>query len=92
MNIKILHMVEGAKQATGLTVIIDVFRAFTVEAYLMNNDAEKYESNTPKMSVEKDNIEEIAKGTKRIFSHFCKKHANGKPTKSQSNHIKTILP
>lgn len=41
MNIKILHMIDGAKQATGLTVIIDVFRAFTVEAYLMNNGAEK---------------------------------------------------
>lgn len=41
MNIKILHMVEGAKQATGITVIIDVFRAFTVEAYLMNNGAKK---------------------------------------------------
>ena len=34
-------MVEGAKQATGLTVIIDVFRAFTVEAYLMNNGVDK---------------------------------------------------
>jgi 2-phosphosulfolactate phosphatase len=41
MNIKILHMIEGAKQATGIAVIIDVFRAFTVEAYLMNNGAEK---------------------------------------------------
>ena len=41
MNIRILHMVEGAKQATGLTVIIDVFRAFTVEAYLMNLGASK---------------------------------------------------
>ena len=41
MNIKILHMIEGAKQATGVVVIIDVFRAFTVEAYLMNNGAEK---------------------------------------------------
>lgn len=41
MDIKILHMIEGAKQATGITVIIDVFRAFTVEAYLMNNGAEK---------------------------------------------------
>ena len=41
MNIKILHMVEGAKEATGVAVIIDVFRAFTVEAYLMNNGAEK---------------------------------------------------
>ena len=41
MNIKILHLIEGAKQATGLTVIIDVFRAFTVEAYLMAGGAEK---------------------------------------------------
>lgn len=41
MNIRILHMVEGAKEATGVTVIIDVFRAMTVEAYLMNNGAEK---------------------------------------------------
>ena len=41
MNIKILHMVEGAKEATGIAVIIDVFRAFTVEAYIMNNGAKK---------------------------------------------------
>lgn len=41
MNIKILHMIEGAKRATGITVVIDVFRAFSVEAYLMNNNAEK---------------------------------------------------
>lgn len=34
MNIKILQLIEGAKQATGLTVVIDVFRAFSVEAYL----------------------------------------------------------
>lgn len=41
MNIKILQLVEGAKKATGVTVVIDVFRAFTVEAYLMNQGAEK---------------------------------------------------
>ena len=41
MNIKILHMVEGAKKAKGITVIIDVFRAFTTEAYLINNGTEK---------------------------------------------------
>ena len=41
MKIKILHMIEGAKKARGVTVIIDVFRAFTVEAYLMNNGADK---------------------------------------------------
>lgn len=34
-------MIEGAKQASGLTVIIDVFRAFTVETYIMNNGADK---------------------------------------------------
>lgn len=41
MNIKILQLIEGAKQSTGLAVIIDVFRAFTVEAYLVNNGVEK---------------------------------------------------
>ena len=34
-------MIEGAKQATGVAVSIDVFRAFTVEAYLMSNGADK---------------------------------------------------
>lgn len=33
-TIKILHLIEGAKQAEGLTVIIDVFRAFSLECYL----------------------------------------------------------
>lgn len=41
MKINILHTIEGAKEAKGLTVIIDVFRAFSVEAYIMNNGAEK---------------------------------------------------
>jgi len=39
MKIEILQLIDGAKQAKGLTVIIDVFRAFTVEAYLMKNNA-----------------------------------------------------
>lgn len=34
MEINILHLIEGAKQARGLTVIIDVFRAFSLECYL----------------------------------------------------------
>ena len=33
MNIRILQLVEGARKAKGLTVVIDVFRAFSVEAY-----------------------------------------------------------
>lgn len=36
MNIEILHWIEGAKKAKGIAVVIDVFRAFSVEAYIMN--------------------------------------------------------
>ena len=41
MNIQILQLIDGAKRAKGLTVIIDVFRAFSVEAYFFANGAEK---------------------------------------------------
>ncbi|MCM1569447.1 MAG: 2-phosphosulfolactate phosphatase [Roseburia sp.] len=40
-NINILHLIEGAKQARGLTVIIDVFRAFSLECYLYDMDVEQ---------------------------------------------------
>lgn len=33
-KINILHLIEGAKHAEGLAVIIDVFRAFSLECYL----------------------------------------------------------
>jgi 2-phosphosulfolactate phosphatase len=39
MNIDILHLIEGAKQAQGLTVIIDVFRAFSTACYVVRNGA-----------------------------------------------------
>lgn len=39
MNIRILELIDGAKEAKGLTVIIDVFRAMTVEAYVIANGA-----------------------------------------------------
>ena len=41
MKISILQGIEGAKAAKGLTVIIDVFRAFSLEAYLLSMGAEK---------------------------------------------------
>ncbi len=41
MKVKILHLIEGAKQARGLTVIIDVFRAFSVACYVFGNGAKK---------------------------------------------------
>ena len=39
MEIRILQLIEGARAARGLTVIIDVFRAMTVEAYVLHNGA-----------------------------------------------------
>lgn len=41
MNVQILSLIEGARKATGVAVIIDVFRAFTVEAYVMSKGAER---------------------------------------------------
>ena len=34
MEIEVFHLIEGAKQADGLVVVIDVFRAFSMECYL----------------------------------------------------------
>jgi 2-phosphosulfolactate phosphatase len=41
MDIRILHLIEGAKEAKGLTVIIDVFRAFSTACYVFGNGAER---------------------------------------------------
>lgn len=41
MKIKILQLEAGAKEAEGVTVIIDVFRAFSLESVLFQNGAEK---------------------------------------------------
>jgi 2-phosphosulfolactate phosphatase len=41
MNIQILQLIDGAKAARGLTVVIDVFRAFSLEAYLLAAGAER---------------------------------------------------
>ena len=41
MNIQLLHMLDGARQAQGLTVVIDVFRAFSFECYLFDAGVKK---------------------------------------------------
>lgn len=41
MNVTILELLDGARQARGLTVVIDVFRAFSLEAWLFARGAEK---------------------------------------------------
>ena len=41
MNIQILQLVEGARAAVGLTVVIDVFRAFSTACYFFANGAKR---------------------------------------------------
>ena len=41
MNIRILQLIEGAKAARGLTVIIDVFRAMTMACFFTGNGAKR---------------------------------------------------
>jgi 2-phosphosulfolactate phosphatase len=41
MEIRRLSLISGAKKAQGLSVIIDVFRAFTTAAHVMANGAER---------------------------------------------------
>lgn len=41
MKFNILEFVDGARQAKGLTVIIDVFRAFSVACYAIDSGASK---------------------------------------------------
>lgn len=40
MDVRVLELVDGARKARGLTVVIDVFRAFTLECYLFAQGAE----------------------------------------------------
>lgn len=39
MEIEILHLLDGAEKAAGTAVVIDVFRAFSLEAYLYQRGA-----------------------------------------------------
>lgn len=39
MEIRILHLLDGARKAEGLTVVIDVFRAFSLECYMYDAGA-----------------------------------------------------
>ena len=41
MEIEILELLEGARKARGCTVIIDVFRAFSLEPFLLDQNAKE---------------------------------------------------
>ncbi len=59
MNVEILQLAEGARKAKGTAVIIDVFRAFTVEAYLFAQGAKEiyavYDKTLAEKMKEEDN-------------------------------------
>ena len=59
-------------------------------SFMNNNDIERYESTTPKMMIERENLEEVAKGSKNLFSHFCK-HKMDKVGKNINNKIITSV-
>ena len=68
-----------------------IFINISRDSSIVKNGSEKVESTTPKMAVEKENIEEMVKGSKRIFSHFCKNKIPEKSPKNQTttnNHLK----
>lgn len=41
IKINILDLIEGAKKARGISVIIDVFKAFSFECYAVQNNVKK---------------------------------------------------
>jgi 2-phosphosulfolactate phosphatase len=41
MQIEIFQLIEGARQAKGLTIVIDVFRAFSLDCYLFDQGAKE---------------------------------------------------
>ncbi len=41
MEIQIFELIQDAREATGLTVIIDVFRAFSTSCYIFSNGADR---------------------------------------------------
>ena len=51
----------------------------------LKNDVENVESATPKLAIGKTNLEDMSKGKKKIFSHFCQNKSNEKHQKNQSN-------
>jgi hypothetical protein len=51
----------------------------------IKNESEKYESTTPKMAMEKENLDDMEKVNRRKFSHFYINKINQKPMKKQSN-------
>lgn len=70
-KINILHLIKGAKKVDGITVIIDVFRAFTTACYVFNNGA--------KNIIPVDTLEKAYNLKKRNSDYILIGERNGKP-------------
>jgi hypothetical protein len=57
------------------------------KSFLTNKEGKKYEAATPKMTLKKDNLEEVSNGKGNLFSHFCKNRMTVN-TKENQNHLK----
>ena len=51
-----------------------------------NHEIENFESTTPKMIMDKENLDEVAKGNLKMFSHFCKRIKTHK-SKNKDNQV-----
>lgn len=60
-------------------------------SFMNNNYIERFESPTPKMMIEKENFEQVEKGNKNLFAHFCKNRMNYKGGKTKNNQIFTSV-
>ena len=71
-----------------------IFINISRESSFMNNNVlEKFEATTPKMMIEKENnMEEVAKGNKNLFSHFCKNRMEDKSLNHQYNYNNQFMP
>ena len=52
-----------------------------------NNEFEKVESTTPTMMLEKENLDDIFKGKKNLFSHLCKHNLYDKTKKVTNKNV-----
>ena len=64
-----------------------IFINISGSSLINNNENEKVESTTPKMMLGKENIDEIAKGKKKLFSHLCKNNLNEKVKKATNKNV-----
>ena len=62
-----------------------IFINISRDSSMMKNESEKIEPTTPKITMDRNNIDDMVKGNKKIFSHYCINKSNEKPIKNQSN-------